>query len=107
MAKKPDFDQRKSRPMTLASRLNHVVRELGGNIGDFDLKNHWETIVGPDLALQMVVDKLSSNKDGRTLTLKLTTPASAMVLSFRQRELLEKINNYYGSETIKKIVFKQ
>ncbi len=103
--KKFKFEERVKHPCHFSASLNRVVKTLGGNISDADLIMNWANIVGDEMANQIKVVKLTKGKEDRTLTVKMISKSSALLMSYSEKKLLEKLNSYYGHNTIKKIKF--
>lgn len=73
------------------------IREI---INQNEVVNNFKTIF-PEL---IKVAKAKSVKD-KTLTLKVENPAWRNELKFKEKEILGKINSYYGEDRINKIKF--
>lgn len=73
------------------------IREI---INQNDVVNNFKLIF-PEL---IKIVKAKSVKD-KTLTIKVENAAWRNELKFKEKEILEKINSYYGEERINKIKF--
>lgn len=72
------------------------------------LLQHWDIIVGKDLAASTTPIKVTYRKKGKDAELGLiisTDSAQAMVLHYRKDLILEKINQILGDKTISTLKF--
>ena len=64
--------------------------------------NHWEDIVGPEIAKKSKPERLIR----KTLYISVTTSTWASELSLMSEKLIEKINSFIGEDIVKTIRFK-
>lgn len=62
----------------------------------------WEEVVGETIARMTKVERLNSGE----LIVRVTNPSWRMELSFRRKEIAERINKVVGREMVRSIVFR-
>jgi len=106
--KKVNFENRKSRPQTLASVFGGFIEMLGGRASDADLAKNWISIVGKEISDIASVVAVRKNKDKKiNVVVRPKNPAFALELSYKVDEMKNKINKYYGVETVNKITIRK
>ena len=106
--KKVNLDVRKSRPQTLASAFGGLIEMFGGHVGDADLANNWEKIVGTDISKISNLVAIKTARDKKfNIVLRPVSPAFALELSYKVDEIKNKINKYYGREATGKITIRK
>ena len=88
----------------IRSILDSVVDEMGidRKLNTSNIFNHWEEIVGLEIAKRSRPDKLVS----MTLYISVTSSTWANELSLMSDDLIEKINSFAGDKVVKKVRFK-
>ena len=88
----------------IGSIIDSVVDEMGINrkINTSSIFNHWEEIVGYEIAKRSRPDKLIS----MTLYISVTSSTWANELSLMSEDLMEKINSFTGEKVVEKVRFK-
>ena len=113
MKNAPDLSIRKSRPQSLGGVFGGLIKIFGGRASDADLSARWGKIVGKDLAEMgdmAGISKARKSKDGpapRTITIRAKNPAFALQLSYHREEIRDRVNKYFGSETIGKVIIRK
>lgn len=77
-----------------------ALRKIRAVINENDVVNDFE-IIFPEL--KKVVQAKKTQKT--MITLKVVNAAWRNELKFKEKEIIEKINSYYGEERITKIIF--
>lgn len=77
-------------------------RGLEERMEEVDINENWEKLVGPMIAKHTTSLQL---KD-QVLTLKLNSAALRHTISFSKSDLIEKLNEKLGKESIKEVVLK-
>lgn len=93
----------------LASAIEAVTKPFYRSLGfrESRLVLEWEKIVGSHLATMSMPIKVSSSVFGKDATLTLLVEsAAAPELMHCTHQIIEKINNYFGSRYIAKVVLK-
>ena len=110
MAKKIDISsEHKLTDLTnVAKTVNPLLRQLLGNNGMLflELLNSWEEIIGKELAKYCLPQNISFKKDQRIdgcLNISVLSGAFAMEIQQRQRQIIEKINSFFGYPAISKL----
>ena len=88
----------------IGSIIGSVVdkMELSKKLKISNIFNHWEDIVGPEIAKKSKPQKLVR----KTLYVSVTTSTWANELSLMSEKLIEKINSFTGEDVVKNIRFK-
>ena len=88
----------------MQSIMDSVVDDMGINrkLNASNIFNHWEEIVGHEIAKRSRPDKLVS----LTLYISVTSSTWANELSLMSDDLIEKINSFAGDKVVKKVRFK-
>ena len=88
----------------IGSIIGSVVDKMGINrkLNTSNIFNHWEQIVGKEVARKSKPRKLVS----MTLHISVTSSTWANELSLMSEELMKKINSFSGDEVVKKVRFK-
>lgn len=106
--KKVNLDVRKSRPQTLASAFGGLIEMFGGRVGDADLANNWEKIVGTGISKISNLVAIKTARDKKfNIVLRPVSPAFALELSYKTDEIKTKINKYYGRDAVGKITIRK
>jgi predicted nucleic acid-binding Zn ribbon protein len=95
---------RKREAQTLSDILGESLRNLkiDGKINETRVLAAWPTVVGPLLASHT----LGTNISRRVLYVRMDTPILRSELQMMRQNLLERLNQTAGAETIKDIVFR-
>ncbi len=88
----------------IGSIIGSVVdkMELSKKLKISNIFNHWEDIVGSEIAKKSKLQKLVR----KTLYVSVTTSTWANELSLMSEKLIEKINSFTGEDVVKTIRFK-
>lgn len=91
-------------PQSLGSVIDALVRQLGiqTKLKQYDIVDVWGSIVGAQIASVTSIDKIEKN----VLVVKVTAAPWRTELTFRKREILDKIHSAMNSDTIKDIRFR-
>ena len=110
MAKKIDISsEHKLTDLTnVAKTVNPLLRQLLGNNGMFflELLNSWEEIIGKELAKYCLPQNIAFKKGERIdgcLNISVLSGAFAMEIQQRQRQIIERINSFFGYPAISKL----
>lgn len=112
---KPNLLKRTARPHSIGGAFGGLMRILGGRASDADLAKRWAVIMGPELsatAALVGISKTGARTDGgrvyrRTLTIRASVPAMATPLSYQTRDIIDRVNTYFGYDAIGKVVIKK
>lgn len=106
--KKVNLDIRKSRPQTLASAFGGLMGMFGKRVGDADLANTWEQVVGKDVSTISKLVAIKTTRDKKfNIVLRPVSPAFALELSYKVDEIKTKIDKYYGRDAVGKITIRK
>ena len=88
----------------IGSVISSVVEEMGinGKLKTSNIFNHWEEIVGKEIAKRSRPQKLTN----MTLYISVTSSTWANELSLMSEDLIFRINSFAGEEAVKKVRFK-
>ena len=88
----------------IGSIIGSVVDNMGINrkLNTSNIFNHWEEIVGKEIARKSKPRKLVS----MTLYISVTSSTWANELSLMSEDLIKKINSFAGDKVVKKVRFK-
>ena len=88
----------------IGSILDSVIDEMGidRKINTSNIFNHWEEIVGHEIAKRARPEKLIN----MTLYISVTSSTWANELSLMSEDLMEKINSFTGDKVVDKVRFK-
>ncbi|MBQ8481836.1 MAG: DUF721 domain-containing protein [Alphaproteobacteria bacterium] len=107
MAKKLDISsEHKLTDLTnIAKTVNPLLRQLLGNNGMLflELLNSWEEIIGKELSAYCLPQNIIFKKDMRIdgcLNISVLSGAFALEIQQKQRQIIEKINSFYGYPAI-------
>ena len=91
-------------PQSLSSVIDALVSQLGihSKIKQYDVLDVWESVVGAQIAQVASIDKIEHN----VLVVKVTGAPWRTELTFRKKEILEKIHSVMASDSIKDIRFR-
>lgn len=91
-------------PLSLGSVIDALVRQLGiqTKLKQYDIVDVWGLIVGAQIASVTSIDKIEKN----VLVVKVTAAPWRTELTFRKREILDKIHAAMNSDAIKDIRFR-
>ena len=95
-----------------AKTVNPLLRQLLGENGMvlLELLNSWNEIVGTNIADYCLPQNISFNKNERTdgcLHLSVPAGAFAMEIQQNQRQIIEKINSFFGYPAVSKLKINQ
>lgn len=106
--KKVNLESRKSRPQTLAAAFGGLMEKFGVRVGDADLANNWENVIGKDISKISNVVAIKTTRDKKfNIVLRPVSPAFALELSYKIDECIKKINKYYGWDAVSKITIRK
>lgn len=106
--KKVNLDTRKSRPQTLAAAFGGLIEMFGGRVGDADLINNWQRVVGPEISKISNLVAIKTMRDKRfNVVVRPVSPAFALELSYKTDEIKTKVNKYYGRDAVAKITIRK
>jgi hypothetical protein len=93
---------------SVAKTIMPLAKQLLGTKGflEMDLLAGWKNIVGEDLAQYTLPQKISFRKDQKidgTLELMVLSGAFAMEVQQREKQIIEKINTFFGYGAISKL----
>ena len=93
-----------SSPQSLGSVLDALIRQLGiqTKLKQYDIVDLWGSIVGAQIAGVTSIDKIEKN----VLIVKVSAAPWRTELTFRKKEILEKIHAAMNSDSIKDIRFR-
>ena len=91
-------------PDSLGSVIDDLLHQLGihTKLKQYDIVDVWASIVGAQIAEVTSVDKIERN----VLVIKVTAAPWRTELTFRKKEILEKIHAAMNSDAIKDIRFR-
>ena len=95
---------KRAAPQPLGTVIDALVSQLGihSKIKQYDVLDVWESVVGAQIAQVASIDKIERN----VLIVKVTAAPWRTELTFRKKEILEKIHSAMGSDAIKDIRFR-
>jgi predicted nucleic acid-binding Zn ribbon protein len=106
---KPDNESesagpRTGKPQDIASVIRRFVSdsEMTSKLQRYSIFNHWEEIVGDGISSRTKPEKISRD----ILYISVTNSTWANELSMMSGQLLDKINRYIGTDSIKGLRFK-
>lgn len=79
------------------------MKIFGRTTSDSDLSARWAEVMGPDITAKATLVGLSKTRTARTMTIRATSPAYALELSYSAEEIRKKANSYFGYDAIAKI----
>ena len=91
-------------PQTLGSVIDALLHRLGidRRLKQYSIVDDWPAIVGPQIAQVTSVDRIERN----TLVVRVSAAPWRTELSFRKKEILEKVHAAMNSDVIHDIVFR-
>ena len=102
------FLKRTESPQTLASSLGTVLKILKVSLSGSDLVNNWDKILEKDLSNIIKLNTITKTKDKKlNISIKLLNPAFALEVSYKLDDIKNKINKFYGTNIINKILIKK
>lgn len=106
--KKVNLDIRKARPQTLASAFGGLMELFGARVGDADLINNWEKVVGSGISKISKLVAIKTSRDKKfNIIVRPVSPAFALELSYKVDEIKSKVNKYYGRDAVGKITIRK
>jgi predicted nucleic acid-binding Zn ribbon protein len=93
-----------SNPQDIASVIRRFVSDsdMASKLQKYSIFNHWEEIVGDAIGSRTKPEKISRD----ILHISVANATWANELSMMSAQLLDKINNYIGTDTLKELRFK-
>ncbi len=93
-----------SSPESLGNVIDALMHQLGmqTKLKQYDIVALWPSIVGEQIASMTSVDKIEKN----VLVVKVTAAPWRTELTFRRKEILEKVHAAMNSDSIKDIRFR-
>lgn len=110
---KIDADKRTNyEPMAVAKNIRPLVRKILGKNGimQVEVLSRWEEIAGPDLAAYSFPEKIefrANQRSGGIVHLLVPSGAFALELQHRERQILAKINAYFGYSAFSSLRIRQ
>ena len=110
---KIDADKRTNyEPMAVAKNIRTLARKILGKNGivQVEVLSRWEEIVGPDLAAYSFPEKIefrANQRSGGIVHLLVPSGAFALELQHRERQILAKINVYFGYDAVSSLRIRQ
>ncbi len=102
------FDQRLSRPQTLAGAMGGLLKIFGIRASDSDLIARWSEIMGPEISSIATIAAIKKTRNNKfNISIRPTNPAFILQLSYMLEEIKERINKYFGRDAIEKITFRK
>ncbi len=102
------FDQRLSRPQTLAGAMGGLLKIFGIRASDSDLIARWSEIMGPEISSIATIAAIKKTRNNKfNISIRPTNPAFTLQLSYMSEEIKERINKYFGRDAIEKITFRK
>ena len=102
------FDQRLSRPQTLAGAMGGLLKIFGIRASDSDLIARWSEIMGPEISSIATIAAIKKTHNNKfNISIRPTNPAFTLQLSYMLEEIKERINKYFGRDAIEKITFRK
>lgn len=99
------FLKRTESPQTLASSLGTVLKILKINLSGSDLINNWNKIIGEDLSKMIKLSTIKKTKNKKlNISIKLLNPAFSLEIYYKTDTIKEKINKFYGTDIVNKIL---
>jgi len=91
-------------PQSLGNAIDTLFHELGleKKLKQYDIVDIWPSIVGSQIAEITSVDKIQNN----VLVIKVSAAPWRTELTFRRKEILEKVRAAMNSDSIKDIRFR-
>ncbi len=91
-------------PRPLTSVMTEMYRKIGMTeaYDQYSIIRTWEEVVGDTIARMTKVERLNSGE----LIVRVMNPSWRMELSFRKKEIAERINKAVGKEMVRSIVFR-
>jgi predicted nucleic acid-binding Zn ribbon protein len=91
-------------PQSLGNAIDALLHQLGleKKLKQYDIVDIWSSIVGNQIAQVTSVDKIQNN----VLVIKVTAAPWRTELTFRRKEILEKVHEAMNSDSIKDIRFR-
>ena len=106
--KKERIEKRISNPQTLASAFGSLMDAFGVRASDAGLTENWINIVGVEISnISNVVAVKKTRNNKFNIVLRPVSPAFSLELSYKTKECIEKINNYYGYDAVEKITIRK
>ena len=99
-------------PLAVAKNIRPLIKELLGQKGIMQLEilSHWEDIVGSDLSCYSFPEKIefrANLKNGGIAHLIVPSGAFALELQHREKQIIAKINTYFGYNAVSGIRIRQ
>ena len=99
-------------PLAVAKNIRPLIRELLGKKGIMQLEilSHWNDIVGEDLSAYAFPEKIefrANNKNDGVVHLIVPSGAFALELQHREKQIISKINTYFGYNAVAHIRIRQ
>ena len=102
------FDQRLSRPQTLAGAMGGLLKIFGIRASDSELIARWSEIMGPEISSIATIAAIKKTHNNKfNISIRPTNPAFTLQLSYMSEEIKERINKYFGRDAIEKITFRK
>ncbi len=102
------FNERLSRPQTIAGALGGLLKKFGIRASDADLISRWSEIMGPEISGIARLIAIKKTKDNKfNIIIKPANPAYALELSYMTAEIQTKINKYFGRDAVQKITIRK
>ena len=100
----PEETRRSSGLISFGTDVRKLLSPLLGKKGliQADILAHWQDILGPELACGVTPFSISFSKrtDGVILTVKAFSGAYAVEFSARKKQIIDRLNSYFGYAAI-------
>ena len=92
-------------PLAVAKNIRPLIQQLLGQKGIMQLEilSHWEDIIGADLSAYSFPEKIEfrqNAKSGGVVHLIVPSGAFALELQHREKQIIAKINTYFGYNAV-------
>jgi hypothetical protein len=98
--------------LNISQTVRHITKKIVGKKGfvEVDIISKWETIVGKELAENVIPQKIifkKGRRDGGTLYVLVSNGAFALELQHKEQVVISRINSFFGYRAIEKINISQ
>lgn len=109
MSNQPNkFNQRTSRPQTIAGAMGGLLKIFGIRASDSDLVARWSEIMGSEISSIATIAAIKKTHDNKfNVVIRPTNPAFTLQLSYMSEEIKTRINKYFGRDAVEKISFRK
>lgn len=109
MSNQPNkFNQRTSRPQTIAGAMGGLLKIFGIRASDSDLVARWSEIMGSEISSIATIAAIKKTRDNKfNVVIRPTNSAYTLQLSYMAEEIKTRINKYFGRDAVEKISFRK